>query len=147
MNEPRRSLSQALQTANLPPAALELIQAGTPRPQSERSVVTESKPMHVPQSDAVVVQLSRSAGPEGDIAEASAPPAPPPKRSPPKEKADEWAAIGGTVSASFRLPLEITNALVRAAAERKVKRQKPFTQQEMVAEALAQWLRKNGGLA
>ena len=42
--------------------------------------------------------------------------------------------------------IEIPNALVRASAERKVKRQKPFTQQEIVAEAVTQWLRKNGFL-
>ena len=51
-----------------------------------------------------------------------------------------------TVSASMtvRLPADIPPKLLRAATDRKIAKQRPFTQQEIVAEALAQWLRKNG---
>jgi len=48
---------------------------------------------------------------------------------------------------TFRVPAEIPSALVRASAERKVRKQRPFTHQEIVAEALQQWLKANGFLA
>ncbi len=47
---------------------------------------------------------------------------------------------------SFRLPAELPVALMRASMERKLRREKPFTQQEMVAQAVHEWLRRNGHL-
>jgi hypothetical protein len=77
----------------------------------------------------------------------------PPPRNPrkaprvraPKEKEAE-VLRGGTVSLSVRVPFEIPDALVRGSADRKVKRQRPFTQQDITVEAVSQWLKKYGYL-
>ena len=49
----------------------------------------------------------------------------------------------GTVSMTFRLPSELSARLIRVSVERKLKRQSPFSQQDIVAEALTQWLARN----
>lgn len=50
------------------------------------------------------------------------------------------------VSLSIRIPESIAEALLRASSERKLKRVKPFTQQEIVADALSAWLKRGGHL-
>ena len=52
----------------------------------------------------------------------------------------------GVVSMTFRLPADLPAALVRASADRKVRQQKPFAQQDIVAAAVRQWLRAHGFL-
>jgi len=47
------------------------------------------------------------------------------------------------VSVTFRLPPELTAALLRFAMERKLRGEKPFTQQDILAEALRDWLERN----
>jgi hypothetical protein len=47
---------------------------------------------------------------------------------------------------SVRVPPEIPEGLIRASADRKIKKQKPWTQQDIIAEALSEWLQKHGGL-
>jgi hypothetical protein len=44
---------------------------------------------------------------------------------------------------TFRLPSNIPGALLQASAERKIKKIRPYTQQEIVAEAVSDWLKKN----
>ena len=51
----------------------------------------------------------------------------------------------GPVSISVRLPPELPSALLRVAMERKLRGERPFTQQEIVAEALREWLERNAG--
>ena len=48
----------------------------------------------------------------------------------------------GSVSMTFRVPAGLASKLVRAATERKLNGQRPFTQQEIVTEAVSAWLRK-----
>jgi hypothetical protein len=48
------------------------------------------------------------------------------------------------VSMTFRLPADLPEALLRASMERKLRRQTPFAQQDIVAEAVRQWLRRHG---
>lgn len=48
------------------------------------------------------------------------------------------------VSVTFRLPASLTARLARISAERKRKGERPFHQQDIVAEALAQWFRQHG---
>ena len=48
----------------------------------------------------------------------------------------------GLAFLSFRLPPEIAQALLKASLDRKLKRLRPWTQQEIAAEALSAWLRK-----
>lgn len=47
---------------------------------------------------------------------------------------------------SARLPAETVNALKLAAANRAVNGRKPYTRQEIAAEALREWLRREGHL-
>ena len=49
----------------------------------------------------------------------------------------------GTVSMTFRLPSELSSRLMRASVERKLKRERPFSQQDIITQALAQWLERN----
>lgn len=74
-------------------------------------------------------------------------PAEKPERAPRKrEKPAEVPFVSGLVSMTFRLPAELPAALIRAASDRKLKNERPCSQQEIVAEALTQWCRKHGYL-
>ncbi len=52
-----------------------------------------------------------------------------------------------TVSMTFRLPADLPARLIQISAERKVRREAPFSQQDIVAEALREWIaaRTGGG--
>ena len=52
--------------------------------------------------------------------------------------------VPAIVSMTFRLPVPLAGQLVGVASERKLQRDKPFTQQDIVAEALRQWFLRNG---
>lgn len=52
--------------------------------------------------------------------------------------------INGVMSLNTRISAEITTALLMASMQRKIQRQTPFTQQDIVSEALTEWLRKSG---
>ena len=47
------------------------------------------------------------------------------------------------VSLTVRLPAELPPALLRVAMERKLRGERPCTQQDIVAEALRDWLERN----
>jgi hypothetical protein len=120
-------MTAALQT-NLPPAALTLIKEGTPKPQTLNSNPTVTAPAVRPQED---VAMFKPAPEQQRPAAARTE----------KEREDETIAI---VSATFRLPANIPPVLLKASSERKIKKIQPFTQQDIVAEALTAWLKKNG---
>lgn len=54
------------------------------------------------------------------------------------------AVVPAIVSMTFRLPASLTARLARVSAERKLRRERPFHQQDIVAEALSEWLRYHG---
>ena len=124
---PRRSLSAAL-TSNLSAEALAFVQAGTPKPATETPAVAnqaevKAVPPQVP--EVPVLKPARVKTPKAEVLPATS---------------------VGLVSMSVRLPPEIPEGLIRASAERKIKKEKPWTQQEIIAEALSEWLQKHGGL-
>lgn len=129
MNQPmRRSMNAALQTTSLPPEALALIKEGNPKPMSASTALAEPAPrVHA------VMELEE--------ADALDRPRPARQRSP-REKPEPMPSQ--IVSMTVRVPVELPNALLRVSVERKLQRQKPFTQQEMVATAVREWLRRNG---
>jgi len=45
---------------------------------------------------------------------------------------------------TFRLPAELPDALLRASMDRKLRHVAPWTQQDIVAEALEAWLNRRG---
>jgi hypothetical protein len=49
------------------------------------------------------------------------------------------------VSVTVRLPAELPPALLRVAMERKLRGERPFTQQDIVAQAVREWLERNAG--
>jgi len=48
------------------------------------------------------------------------------------------------VTHTVRLESDIVAALVRASAERKIRQETPYTQQDIISEALKQWLHEAG---
>ena len=55
-------------------------------------------------------------------------------------------SMPGVVSLNTRIDPEISAALLTASMQRKIQRQQPFTQQDIVAEALRMWLKSQGYL-
>ena len=53
-------------------------------------------------------------------------------------------AEGGLVSLNIRIEPLIMAALLRASMERKIQRVEPYTQRDIVSEALVVWLKTNG---
>ena len=138
MNPPmRRSMSAALRTPELSPEALALIKEGTPRPVVEKPVVVAP----VERSEEVLRPpvMELVADPVDET------PKPVRPRGTPTRELDPMP-LGGVAHLSVRLPAEIPQALLRASLDRKLKRLKPWTQQDIVAEAVMQWLKRNGCL-
>ena len=124
----RRTLSAALQTGNLTDAALDFVKAGTakPAPDAVASTVVPAKPSTVeePHRAANSVERRLRIGDDGDV-----------------------EAEAGLVSLTVRVPRIVPPGLLLASVDRKLKRQRPWTQQEIVAEALTHWLQEHGYLS
>ena len=127
MNQLRRTMSAALQTPSLPPEAIALIKEGTPKPQTQTPMVSsvattvQPRPVTMPRP---ATEAQQPAKPKAQ-----------------KERAEETVSL---VSMNFRVPASIPEALLKASSERKMKKIRPYTQQDIVAEALTAWLQKNG---
>jgi hypothetical protein len=67
-----------------------------------------------------------------------------PQPVPPPPLSSSQFTLAGAVSLNVRIEPEISTALLRASMDRKIRRLDPFTQRDIVAEALAAWLRSNG---
>lgn len=147
MTQPmRRPMSVALQAGNeLPPEAFALIREGTPKPLQAHPSIPVAIPSPLVASQAAVPSPPQPAQP---VAVATEPPEEKPeaKAAKPKkirEREPEPVASNALVSMTFRVPAELPSALVRASADRKARRIRPFTQQEILSEALVQWLKRN----
>jgi hypothetical protein len=55
-------------------------------------------------------------------------------------------SLAGTGAINARIDPGITTALLRASLDRRIDGQTPWTQREIIAEALSDWLRKHGHL-
>ena len=131
----RRSLSAALITAELTPEEQAFLKGGSPRPLAAAPSIQA-----VPSQPAVALvseEREEAAQPE------------PPRRARARGTIQEDEAPVPTpnlVFTSLRLPAEIPHALMRASFDRKLKREKPWTQQDIAAEALSLWLKKHAYL-
>ena len=118
---------EAVRSPTVPPEALAIIAQGAPKPQTQNPAVAvdtvKVQPATTPRPSVDTDQLARAKSEKG--------------REP------ENVAIA---TATFRLPANIPPALLKASSERKIKKIHPFTQQDIVAEALTEWLQKNGYL-
>ena len=125
----RKSLIEAVS-----PEARDFIQAGTPKPQFAQPHLEraegESSPTPVPEPLKTAID-------------------PPEKEQiiPPLARIVHQPAaeipLPVLVPQTFRLPQLLVEDLARAAIERKIKRRKPWSQQDIVAEAIKEWLRKH----
>lgn len=120
----RRTISQALQIAGLGEEAVAFLKpTAVERP-------AEASPLEV-DVPAEIEAVKRR-------------PEPAPRPPPPRAATQPNVPPPGLVSMTFRLPGHLPDELIRVSAARKVRRAKPWSQQEIVAEALAQWFRRNG---
>src|SRR5271165_3542841 len=118
----RKSLIEAVS-----PEARDFIQAGTLKSQF---VQTDSK------EEAGEVTLPAPL--EKQRSEAQQPA----KKRIPKQvnQTEEESPLPIRVPQTYRLPQRLVEDLARAAIERKIKRRKPWSQQDIVAEAIGEWL-------
>jgi hypothetical protein len=117
-------MAEAMQPATLPPEAIALIKQGTPKPQTETPLVSSVKP--------------REVSTPAPVATATETPAKP------RAKKEQPATASPLVSIYVRLPSDLSQSLLKASLERKMNKTRPFTQQDIIAEALQTWLQKNG---
>ena len=131
----RRPMSAALKTPELNSEALAFIQEGIPKSRLTQAAVEPIKA----KTEMILVPEDSTPEPVED----------PPKPTRIKTgfpKNDSFVAAPGLAFTSLRLPAEIAHALLRASFDRKLKREKPSTQQDIAAEALSFWLKKHGYL-
>lgn len=72
---------------------------------------------------------------------------PPSTNRPARNRTYVDATPDSTVSMTFRLPADLPGRLIQISAERKVRREAPFSQQDIVAEALREWLATHASCA
>jgi hypothetical protein len=124
---PKRTMSEALHASNLGAEAAAFVAAGaagsavaaTPLPELPPAVRASLPPVAAP-----------TAAPELRAMAFSHSTLPAERRAP--------------VSMTFRLPSELPSALLRVAMERKLRGEPPCTQQDIVAQAVREWLERNG---
>lgn len=116
----RKSLIEAVS-----PEARDFIQAGTPKAQFVQTEATSEA------GEAMPPELEQTSKAEQ-----------PPKEKVPKRvtQSEEESALPIRVPQTYRLPQRLVEDLARAAIERKIKRRKPWSQQDIVAEAIGEWL-------
>ena len=125
----RRSMTQAISVES--PDVKEFLKAGVPTPKvAPPKAVEEAAPAPTPVA----------AKPQPLIPEA------------PEKPAKSKSAVlveerqEATVPVTFRLPERLVTAMISASADRKIRRIKPSTQQDMAALAIEEWMRKNAYL-
>ena len=127
----RKSLIEAVS-----PEARDFIQAGTPKSQFAQ---THSK------EEAAEAKGGEAMPPgllETKAAEQRSEAQQPAKKRMSKEVTEEEdeSPLPIRVPQTYRLPQRLVEDLARAAIERKIKRRKPWSQQDIVAEAIGEWL-------
>lgn len=120
--KPTRNLSEALQAARLPEVALAFVNAGAPAPRAQPTSPDADPKPETPVPAALVPNVPRMS--IGSPSAEGTPPVLPP----------------GPVSMTFRMPADLPEALLRASMTRKLRRLKPWTQQDIVTEAIREWL-------
>ena len=126
----RRPMSEALRTAKLTEDALNFLTGTAPQPPAASGPPGPEQQTSAP----------------ADALPALNPPAPLPHQTSMLSKSPLHLSVvvPAIVSMTFRLPASLTARLARVAAERKLQRERPFSQQDIVAVALDEWLQRNG---
>jgi hypothetical protein len=118
----RRTLSAALQTGSLTEQALDFVKAGSATPTPEAPVAAPVQPAggREPRREATGLRLPLSEEAEPDA---------------------------GLIAITVRVPHGVPSALLLASVDRKLKRHRPWTQREIVSEAITHWLKEHGYLS
>ena len=127
MNPKNKTMEGALAESPLPAEALAIIQDGAPKP------LASSPKMPMAEAPSVASAIEQPTPVKTKTA----------KSVVNKERSVELAT---SVAVTFRLPLELSQTLIKASVERKLEKRWPHTQQNIVADALQNWLQKNGYL-
>ena len=122
----KRTMSQALQASKLTEEAAAFVAAGA----AGTAVSSAPAPSTPPEPRAGIMPVPMPAPALAPGKSAFVPSPLPAERHAP-------------VSMTFRLPAELPAALLRVAMERKLRREEPFTQQDIVAQAVREWLERN----
>jgi len=126
----RKSLIEAVSS----PEARDFIQAGTPKPQF---VPADSKEEAADEASATGPLETKAVEQRSEAQQ-------PVKKRMPKQvtqtEEEEESPLPIRVPQTYRLPQRLVEDLARAAMERKLKRRKPWSQQDIVAEAIEEWL-------
>lgn len=120
----RRPMSEALRMVRLSEEAQQFVKGSPPKAPTQDSELP----------------LATSSPPPADRTPS---PSPAPIMHP--ERTGDDAAFSGKVSMTVRLPAGLSLQLADTAAERKRRRERPFSQQDIVAEAVADWLSRHSG--
>jgi len=123
---PKRTMSQALHAVNLGAEAAAFVAAGAAG--TAVSAESVSGPAPVARGSSLPVAVAEVASKLRETTFTHSP-LPAERRAP--------------VSMTFRLPAELPSALLRAAMERKLRGEQPGTQQDIVAQAVREWLERN----
>ncbi len=124
---PKRTMSEALQASNLGAEAAAFVAAGAAGSLVTATPPTEPAPAARANRSPVTVPVAAPTASEAAFVHS---PLPAERRAP--------------VSMTFRLPAELPTALLRGAMERKLRGEPPYTQQDIVAQAVREWLERNG---
>lgn len=93
------------------------------------TTLTQEPPREVPEAKPVAVEAKAQ---------------PVARKESKKASKKESNSASPLIQASFRLPQNVLAALIMAAAQRKMQRVKPSSQQDIITEAIESWLEKNG---
>lgn len=147
-------MNEALRTIDLPTEAIALIKAGNPRVKASECVLTtsdENGPRIAPEG--AVITAEQSENPDNKVCRIPVEPESVATRGTARPQTLTTKLIHKTspmprppatfISMTVRVPGEIPTRLLRAATDCRISQQRPWTQQEIVAEALEQWLKIN----
>jgi hypothetical protein len=129
----RRSLSESLGTNPLSAEADAFLRGGNTPPARESP--EPAAPVAAP---AVAATVARTPAVACPLALAQ----PRPATSPMVSQAP--VPTGGLVSVTVRLPTALAETLLRVSLERRLRKERPFAQQDIVAEAVRDWIEAQG---
>jgi hypothetical protein len=121
-------MTEALRTGEVTEEALAFVAGRAPRPSKDRLPSSQPRTVASAAVAPMPVQPSIAAPIPNDVSAILEHPVP----------------SAGATSITVRLPGSLPPRLLRASLERKLRRQTPFTQQDIVAAALDHWLRAHG---
>ena len=130
----RKSLIEAVSS----PEARDFIQAGVPKSQFAETDSKEQVGEAKGEGEAMPPGLLETKA----VEQRSEAQQPAKKRMPKQvtQTEEEESPLPIRVPQTYRLPQRLVEDLARAAIERKIKRRKPWSQQDIVAEAIGEWL-------